>query len=231
VRLNKAKMIDYDLRIGIAEDQLEPLVEPPGNVQVDRERQTSSLHQHSIEVRIGGGLGVAPKDEQHATAYRTGSALPVRDDLRDGRVGRIDRLDEGKPGGMALVHLERIAGVVAVDRERRNQDCAVDADGVHRDDHLVTRDLARSRQYGVPRPARVIALVGMHLRVDDQHILALPLMPTSGAAQARLHSRYLFAVYPTELIVEPISIRLDQSGSRMRKVDGHHECAGSRDLA
>jgi len=76
---------------------------------------------------------------------RTGSALPVRDDLRDGRVGRIDRFDEGKPGGMALVHLERIAGIVAVDRERRNQDCAVDADGVHRGDHLVTRDLARSR--------------------------------------------------------------------------------------
>src|SRR5215510_13111018 len=98
-------MIDYDLRIGIAPDKLEPLVEAPGNVQVDRERQTSSLHKHAIEARIGGILGVTATDEQHANADRTGSALPVRDDLRDGRVGRIDWLDEGESGGMALVRL------------------------------------------------------------------------------------------------------------------------------
>jgi hypothetical protein len=37
------------------------------------------------------------------------------------RVGRIDRLDEGKPGGMALVHLERITGIVVVDREHLDE--------------------------------------------------------------------------------------------------------------
>src|SRR5215813_12138028 len=104
-------------------------------------------------------------------------------------------LTRANRGGMALVHLERIAGVVAVDRERRNQDCAADTDGVHRGDHLVTRDLARSRQFGVPRPARVIALVGMHLRVDGQHILALPLSAHDRRGSARLHSRYLLLDY------------------------------------
>jgi len=33
------------------------------------------------------------------------------------------------------------------------------------------------------------------------------------------------------LVVSERSIRLDESGSRMRKVDRHHECADSRDLA
>src|SRR5262245_1204189 len=33
------------------------------------------------------------------------------------------------------------------------------------------------------------------------------------------------------LVVSERSISLDESGSRMRNVDRHHECAGSRDLA
>ena len=90
--------------------------------------------------------------------------------LRDGWIGGIDRLDEGKPVGMALVHLEGIARVVAVHRKWRHQDGAVDADSVHCSYHLVARDLRWPRQYGVPRPARAIALVGMHLRVDGQRI-------------------------------------------------------------
>src|SRR5258705_13658512 len=85
-----------------------------------------------------------------APGVRFQSAMTSATDGLAGSTG----LTRANPGGMALVHLERIAGVVAVDRERRNQDCAVDADGVHRGDHLVTRDLARSRQYGIPRPAR-----------------------------------------------------------------------------
>ena len=123
-----------------------------------------------LKAGIGGILGIAATHEQHANGDRPGTALPIRDDLRDGRVGRIDRLDEGEPGGMALVRFERIAGVVAVDRERRHQESAVDADGIHGGDHLIPRDFGWSRQFGAPRTARVIALVGMHLRVDGQHL-------------------------------------------------------------
>ena len=43
-------------------------------------------------------------------------AFPVRDNVRDARIGRVHRLDERKPAGMALVHLKRIDRVVPVQR-------------------------------------------------------------------------------------------------------------------
>src|SRR5450432_3234326 len=36
---------------------------------------------------------------------------------------------------------------------------------------------------------------------------------------------------PDEIVVEPIFVRLDQSGSRVRKMDRQHESAGAGDLA
>src|SRR5579872_3515858 len=65
--------------------------------------------------------------------------------------------------------IECVAWVIGVHRERRDQHRAVDANLVHRRDHLVTRDFRRSMQRALPRPAGMIALVGMHLDVDDRH--------------------------------------------------------------
>ena len=137
--------------------RLDPLVEPPGDVQVDRQRQAGSRRQHAIEARIGGIRVEAGPREQHADPHRAGRALPVGDDVGDGRIGGIDGLDEREPAGMAFVHLERIARVVAVHRERRHQDRAIDADGVHRGHHLVARHLRGPDQHAVPRPPGVIA--------------------------------------------------------------------------
>ena len=80
-------------------------------------------------------------------------------------VGRIDRLDQPEPAGMGRVDLYGVAGVVAVHAERRDQYRAVDADGVHGRHHLVAGNLGRAVEGADPRPARVVALVGVNLGV------------------------------------------------------------------
>ena len=84
VRLNQPEMIDDDLRIRIAADQFDALVEPSGNVQVDRQRLMRGLFEHTVEARIGGVLGKAAAHQQHAHADRARCALPLRDHFRDG---------------------------------------------------------------------------------------------------------------------------------------------------
>jgi hypothetical protein len=70
---------------------------------------------------------------------------------------------------MAVAHPERIARVVAIHRERRHQDRAVDTGRVEHRDRLVARRLFGPGEHGVPGSARVIALVGVQLGVDDGH--------------------------------------------------------------
>ena len=131
----------------------------------------------STRLRPGSAASVA--SPLRTSSMRTPTAPGVRFQSamisRDGRIGRIHRLDQRKSSGMALVHLERIAGVVAVHREGRHQDRAVDAGSVHLRHHLVARDLRRTCQHAVPRPAGTIALVGMHLGVDGQHVCGSPI--------------------------------------------------------
>jgi hypothetical protein len=55
VRLNEAEMIDDDLRIGMAADECDPLIEPPGNVQV----LTLPLAKRRCATR-GGGAQARP---------------------------------------------------------------------------------------------------------------------------------------------------------------------------
>ena len=98
-----------------------------------------------------------------------GVAAHVGDRLRHRGVARVDRLDQGEAAGVLGVHLERVAGVVAVQGERRDQDRAVDPDRVHGRDHLIARDLRRALQDADPGTARVVAFVGVDLRVDRRH--------------------------------------------------------------
>ena len=67
--------------------------------------------------------------------------LPLGDDVGHRGIVRIDRLDDGHAAGMRALHLDRVARVVPVQREGRDEDRAVDADLVHRRDHLVAGDV------------------------------------------------------------------------------------------
>src|SRR5215467_2025545 len=62
-----------------------------------------------------------------------------------------------------------VASVVAVHGERRDQQRAVNTDGVHGGHHVVAGDLWRPVESCEPRAARVIAFVSVHLGVYRQH--------------------------------------------------------------
>src|SRR6266702_8951703 len=70
---------------------------------------------------------------------------------------------------MLPVDLERIAGVVAVHRKGRDQHRAVHPDSVHRGHHVVARDLRRAGQDAGPGATRMVAFIGVHLRIYDHH--------------------------------------------------------------
>src|SRR5205823_12736682 len=89
--------------------------------------------------------------------------------LRDPRIRRVDRLDQAEPTGMLSVDLDRIAGVVAVHGEGPDQHRAVHPDSVHRGHHGVARDLRRAGQDAGPGAARMVAFIGVHLRIDYHH--------------------------------------------------------------
>lgn len=58
-----------------------------------------------------------------------------------------------------------VAGVVAIHREGRDQQRAVDPDAIHCSHHVIPGDLRRAVENGSPGPPRVVAFVGMHLGI------------------------------------------------------------------
>jgi hypothetical protein len=62
------------------------------------------------------------------------------------------RFDQAEPVRVLCLHFEDVARVVTVHRERRH--------------HLVARHLLRPDQSASPWPARMVALIGVHLGVD-----------------------------------------------------------------
>ncbi len=84
---------------------------------------------------------------------------------RSGSTGLISRNRVGMRG----VNLKRVAGVVTIHAERRDQQRAVDADRVHGSDHLVAGDLGRAVENAGPGTARVVAFVGVNLCIQCRH--------------------------------------------------------------
>jgi hypothetical protein len=76
------------------------------------------------------------------------------------------RFDQAEPVRVLCLHFEDVARVVTVHRERRHQHRAVDPDRIHCSHHLVARHLLRPDQSASPWPARMVALIGVHLGVD-----------------------------------------------------------------
>jgi hypothetical protein len=115
----------------------------------------------------GVGCNAAIQQEPDANGPRGGN--PVGDCLCDPRIRRVDRLDQAEPPGMLPVDLKRIAGVVAVYGEGRDQHRAVDPDGVHHGHHVVARDLRRAGQDAGLGAARMAVFIGMHLCIYYHH--------------------------------------------------------------
>src|SRR3954449_283895 len=63
--------------------------------------------------------------------------LPVGDGFSNGRIVWIDWFDQAESVAVLCLYFEDVAGVVAVHREWRHQDRAVDSDRIHCRDHLI----------------------------------------------------------------------------------------------
>ncbi len=167
-RLLQPEMVDHHHRARIAGDQSLELVEPAPAEQVDRQRMPRRRGQHPVHPGIGGIFRRAVRQHQPDRDRAVGRG-PRGDRVLDRGVARVDRLDHAKSVGMRRVDLERVAGVVAIERIRRDQQRRIDADRVHRGHHLLARRRGRTGEMPDPRPARLVAIIGMHLRVDREH--------------------------------------------------------------
>ena len=143
-------------------------VDPAPEQEVERQVVLDGGLADAVEAGIVGGalLFLAQEDADADGARRL---LPLRDHVGHVLVVRVDRLDDGHAAGMGARHLLGIAAVVAVHREGRDEDRAVDADLVHRRHHLVAGHVRRPVRHGGPGPLGRVGLVGVDLRIDDRH--------------------------------------------------------------
>jgi hypothetical protein len=148
--------------------------------------------EHAVEAGIGR-IGRDIVAHHDADADRAVFGRPVRDGVGDAGIVRIDRPDQPEFAGVSGADVERVARVVAVHAERRDQDRAVDTDIVHRRNHLVAGDLRRTDQRTHPRPARMVALVGVHLRVDGGHDSS-PFRPSVGGRRGQRRRTISFLI-------------------------------------
>ena len=161
--LLQADVVDHDLGVGMPPRQLRQDRQLAPAEDVDRDPAARTGIEH---MREPGMIGVDALEGQHdARADDSGPRGPGLDLGRD-RVGvGVERRDQAEAIGVLLGDALAVAGVVAVDREGRNQQRAVDADGVHRRDHLLAGHRRRTGQHGAV-VALVVAVVGVHLAVD-----------------------------------------------------------------
>ena len=97
-----------------------------------------------------------------------GLRRPLRQRLRHGGVARIEGFDDPESTGVLSLHLHRVTRIEAVERERRHEQGAVDAHAVHERHRVVAGDLCRPVRRVRPRTLGPVALVAVHLGVDDR---------------------------------------------------------------
>jgi hypothetical protein len=105
----------------------------------------------------------------YANAARAWRRRPFRHHIVNRWIGRVDRRHNPKLIRIGVVNFERVARIVFIGAERRDHDRTVDADTVHRSDHLFACGGVESVRGTGPRPAGMISIEWMNLNVDDWH--------------------------------------------------------------
>src|SRR3954451_9426040 len=113
----------------------------------------------------------------YANAARPWRRRPFRHYIVNRWIGRVDRRHNPKLIRIGVVNFERVARIVFIGAERRDHDRTVDADTVHRSDHLFACGGVESVRGTGPRPAGMISIEGMNLNVDDWHAVLLLVRP------------------------------------------------------
>jgi len=100
-------------------------------------------------------------------------SLEVCEALLRGESVPVDRLDQGEAVGVPGMHLEPVAGALAIQGERRDQDCAVNPDRVHRRNHPIAGGFRRVLQGADPATARGLRSQAWTC-IDRQHAVLAP---------------------------------------------------------
>ena len=161
-------MIDDPSRIRMAVDQRRAVLEVGPAQQIDGQVVLHGRARDAVEARVVRRALVLGRVHD-ADADRARRLLPVGNDIVHALIVRIDRLDDRHAAGMRALHLLGVARVVAVHRKRRDEDRAIDADLVHRRDHLVAGNVSGPVRHAVPGPLRSVRLVDVDLGIDDRH--------------------------------------------------------------
>ena len=141
-------------------------VEMTRGVHVEWQRLFAACGGKSVQSRVVV-LPIIELVEKNSGADDTVGLGPLCDLFLDIGCVRIERFDEREPPRMCRVYADSEAGIVTVHGKGRNQQCAVDSDLIHGRNHVVSRDLGGTHQEALPRPARMIALIGVDLGVDN----------------------------------------------------------------
>src|SRR5215471_20044644 len=166
--LQDSQMVDDKARIRVAIDQRRTRIHIAPAQDIDRKVALYGLAQDPVEAWV---IRLALRLLRHndADADRAGCLLPVGDDIADGWIVWVDRLDDREPTGMGALHFHRIARVVAVQGKGRDEDRSVDADLAHRHDHLVARNVIGPVRHTVPRSLRSVRFISVDLGIDNRH--------------------------------------------------------------
>src|SRR5213075_1027460 len=105
----------------------------------------------------------------YANTARAWCRRPVRHYFVNRWIGRVDRRHDPKLIRIGVVNFERVTRIVFIGAERRDHDGTVDADTVHRSDHLVACGGVEAVRRTGPRPAGMISIEGVNLHVYDWH--------------------------------------------------------------
>ena len=161
-------MIDHQLCVRISGRHLADLLQSSFRHQIDREVMLRCRGQHAIDpgiCRVGRHAVVHHDADRDRAVHRR----PLRDGVGHLRIIGIYRLDHSELVGVGFLDRDRVAGVPMVHGVDGDEQRPIDADGVHRLDHVLGRHLRRSGKHRMPRPARMVALVAVNLDVDRWH--------------------------------------------------------------
>ena len=164
--LHHAEMVDDEARLRMAVDEGRDRGQGAPALQVDGQ---PAVGGRTGDAGDAGVLRIEIGADEEPNTDRAGRAFPVRDHLRGSRIGRIQRFDQAEAPGMGALHLHCIARVVAVHREGRHDDCAIDPHSIHGRHHLVAGDMRRPEaRYVVPGPRQRVRFVSVNLRIYNR---------------------------------------------------------------
>ena len=145
-------MVDDDDRIGVSLYVRQPFVEDAPAQQIDRQTMFGGGSESAVQT---GMVRVHRQAVAHSYANAAGTRCgrPFRHHIVNRRIGRVDRRHHPKLVRIGVVNFERIARIVFIGAERRDHDRTVDADTVHRSDHLFAGGGGEPVRGAGPRPA------------------------------------------------------------------------------